>query len=90
MFDNWLNTLVMLRGTDLLRVKGIVFLEDIETPFVFHGVQNIFDPPLPVKNWPHDDTRSRIVVIARDLSQFELQRSFDMLRGASPSREQDQ
>ena len=89
-FDNWLNTLVMLRGTDLLRVKGIVFLEDIETPFVFHGVQNIFDPPLPVKNWPHDDTRSRIVVIARDLSQFELQRSFDMLRGSGPSREQDQ
>ncbi len=79
-FDNWLNTLVALRGPDLLRVKGIVFLEGIEAPFVFHGVQNIFDPPVPVKDWNRDDRRSRVVVIARDLSRPELQRSLDMLR----------
>ncbi len=83
-FDNWLNTLIALRGPDILRVKGIVFLEDIEVPFVFHGVQNIFDPPMPMKNWSGDDRRSRIVVIARDLSRPELQRSLDMLRADQP------
>ncbi|WP_424943265.1 CobW family GTP-binding protein [Aliiroseovarius crassostreae] len=83
-FDNWLNTLVALRGPNLLRVKGVVFLEGIDAPFVFHGVQQIFDPPLPVKDWPHDDRQSRIVVIARDMTRPELQRSFDMLR-ATPS-----
>ncbi len=83
-FDNWLNTLVALRGSDILRVKGIVFLEDIEVPFVFHGVQHIFDPPVPMKNWTGDDRRSRIVVIARDLSRPELQRSLDMLRVHQP------
>ena len=80
-YDLWLDTLVALRGPDILRVKGIIFLEGIEAPFVFHGVQHIFDPPVQLERWPHRDRRSRIVVIARDLSHQELQRSFDMLRG---------
>ncbi|MEM1065795.1 MAG: GTP-binding protein [Pseudomonadota bacterium] len=79
-FDRWLNTLIGLRGPDILRVKGIVFLKGIEAPFVFHGVQHIFDAPIALPNWSGDDRRTRIVVIARDLSKPELQRSFDMLR----------
>ena len=79
-FDNWLNTLVARRGDNLLRVKGVVFLEGIDMPFVFHGVQNIFDPPIPVKTWPSDDTRSRIVLIARDIPRADLESSFDLLR----------
>ena len=80
-FDHWLNTLIALRGPDILRVKGIVFLKNIDAPFVFHGVQHIFDPPVQMLNWPGGDRRSRIVVIARDISRPELQRSLDMLRG---------
>lgn len=79
-FDIWLDTLIKLRGPNILRVKGIVFLEDIEMPFVFHGVQHIFDPPVPLRDWPGHDRSSRIVVIARDISRPELQRSLDMLR----------
>jgi G3E family GTPase len=79
-FDRWLDTLIAMRGPDILRVKGIVFLKDFEMPFVFHGVQQIFDPPRPIKDWPKGDTTSRIVVIARDISRPALQRSFDMLR----------
>jgi G3E family GTPase len=79
-FDIWLDRLIALRGLDILRVKGIVFLEGIETPFVFHGVQHIFDPPVPLRDWSGGDRRSRIVVIARDISRPELQRSLDMLR----------
>ena len=79
-FDIWLDTLIRLRGPDILRVKGIVFLDGIETPFVFHGVQHIFDPPVPLRDWPGGDRSSRIVVIARDISRPELSRSLDMLR----------
>ena len=79
-FDLWLDTLIKLRGPDILRVKGIVHLEDIETPFVFHGVQHLFDPPVPLRDWPGGDRQSRIVVIARDMTQPELARSLDMLR----------
>lgn len=79
-FDLWLDTLIALRGPDILRVKGIVFLEGLETPFVFHGVQHLFDPPVPMRDWPGGDRRSRIVVIARDITRPELVRSLDMLR----------
>jgi len=79
-FDTWLDTLVALKGPDILRVKGIVFLEDMDEPFVFHGVQQIFEPPVKLKDWPKEDRRTRIVVIARNMSKPELQRSLDMLR----------
>lgn len=79
-FDLWLDTLVMLRGPDILRIKGIVHIEDIDVPFVFHGVQHLFDPPVPLKDWPGGDRTSRIVVIARDMTRPELTRSLDMLR----------
>jgi G3E family GTPase len=79
-FDNWLDTLVAIKGSYLLRIKGLVFLENIDAPFVFHGVQQIFDPPVKIKNWPKKDRQSRIVVIARNLTQFQLQKSLEMLR----------
>ncbi|QIK39745.1 CobW family GTP-binding protein [Pontivivens nitratireducens] len=83
-FDLWLDTLIVLRGPDILRVKGIVFIEGIEAPFVFHGVQHVFDPPVPMRDWPGGDRRSRIVVIARDMTRPELVRSLDMLRARIP------
>ncbi|MEM7241689.1 MAG: GTP-binding protein [Pseudomonadota bacterium] len=79
-FDSWLDTLIRLRGKDVLRVKAIIFLEGIEHPFAVHGVQHIFNPPFPLENWTKGDTTSRIVVIARNMTEAELQRSFDMLR----------
>lgn len=44
-FDLWLDTLVMLRGPDILRIKGIVHIEDIDVTIVFHSVQKLFDLP---------------------------------------------
>ena len=79
-FDRWLDTLIMLRGPDILRVKGIVHLIGIETPFVFHGVQHLFDPPVPLNDWQSKNHQSRIVVIARDMTNAELVYSLDMLR----------
>ncbi|QPM92481.1 CobW family GTP-binding protein [Pseudooceanicola algae] len=87
-FDLWLDTLIALRGPDLLRVKGVVHIEGVPDPFVFHGVQHVFDMPVPIKDWPVDDHQSRIVVIARDLSRPELQRSLDMLRARQPQSNQ--
>ena len=85
-FDYWLDTLIALRGPDILRLKGIAFIEDIDDPFVFHGVQHLFDPPVRLEDWSGDDRRSRIVIIARDMTRPELQRSLDMLRAGLPDR----
>ena len=79
-FDEWLNDLVARRGNNILRAKGIVFLDDVRLPFVFHGVQQIFDPPLPLHSWSGGERRSRIVLIARDIGQRRLERSLETLR----------
>ena len=79
-FDLWLDTLIRLRGPDILRVKGIVHLIGIEMPFVFHGVQHLFDPPVPLHDWQGKIRQSRIVVIGRDITRSELVYSFELLR----------
>lgn len=78
-FDFWLDTLIALRGPNILRLKGIVHIEDVPQPFVFHGVQHIFEPPVPLQNWPEGDQTSRIVVIARDIPQSDLIDSLSLL-----------
>ncbi len=78
-FDFWLDTLIALRGPDILRLKGIVHVEDIPQPFVFHGVQHIFEPPVPLKDWPEGDHTSRVVLIARDFSKEDLRDSLQTL-----------
>jgi len=80
LFDKWFDTLIALKGRNILRVKGILFLDGIDTPFAFHGVQHIFDPPVPLRNWTGDDRRTRIVLIGRNLDRSEIQYSLDLLR----------
>ena len=72
--------LIAIKGPDLLRIKGIVHVEGMVWPFVFHGVQHIFDAPVPLKSWSGQDAISRVVVIARNMSQDDLDASLNMLR----------
>ncbi len=78
-FDFWLDTLIALKGPDILRIKGIVHVEGMDWPFVFHGVQHIFDAPVPLETWDSADTTSRIVVIARDMTVEEIEASLATL-----------
>jgi G3E family GTPase len=67
-FLAWLDLVARMRGDDLLRVKGLVHLDDSpDQPLVIHGVQHIFHPPEWLPAWPSDDRRTRIVFITRDM-----------------------
>jgi len=46
---------------------------------VFHGVQHIFDAPVPLKSWTGPDKTTRVVVIARNTDKEELKESLKML-----------
>jgi G3E family GTPase len=70
--DRWLEALLLLKGPDILRVKGIVNVEGLSGPFVIHGVQHIFHPPVMMKKWPSADRRTRIVFITRDVDEAML------------------
>lgn len=67
------------RGGDILRFKGLVHLKDVTHPFVVHGVQHIFHPPVPLADWQGGDRRTKLVLIVRDLTDPELQDMFDAL-----------
>ncbi|PLW77163.1 CobW family GTP-binding protein [Cohaesibacter celericrescens] len=82
-FESWLEKLVLACGPDLLRLKAIVHVEGVPKPFVIHGVQHIFHPPMPLMDWPENDRQSRIVVIGRDISNDFLKESFGILDLAS-------
>ena len=43
--DAWLEALLRWRGEDLLRVKGIIHVAELDAPMIIHGVQHIFHPP---------------------------------------------
>jgi G3E family GTPase len=60
--------LTSAHGTKLLRLKGLIKLsDDPERPLVVHGVQHVFHDDQRLPNWPDTDSRTRIVVITRDL-----------------------
>ncbi|NIF77581.1 GTP-binding protein [Paraburkholderia sp. Cy-641] len=79
-FAHWLDTVIALRGTDLLRVKGIVHLaEHPKQPMVIHGVQHLFQPPQLLPAWPGADRRTRIVFITRGIDAQALNESLSVL-----------
>ena len=79
-FEHWLETLINLRGRDILRMKGIIYVEGRAAPFALHGVQHIFHPMTELARFPAGETVSRIVVIARDIPQAQLEASLEVLK----------
>lgn len=76
--DLWLEALLLLRGADFLRVKGVINVVDLDGPVVIHGVQHIFHPAVMLPKWPSHDRRSRIVFITRDIDQAVLRDTLRM------------
>ncbi len=75
LLDRWLEALLLLRGPDILRVKGIINVAETERPMVIHGVQHRFEAPILLPAWPSADRRTRLVFITRDLDAATLRAS---------------
>ena len=85
--DLWLEALLLLRGADFLRIKGIINVVDFDGPVVIHGVQHIFHPAVMLKEWPSEDRRSRIVFITRDMDESALRDTLKMLETSKARQE---
>ena len=66
-FNSWIEMLITLYGAGLLRIKGILNVQQFDRPLVIHGVQHVFHPPVQLEAWPDDDRTSKLVFITRDL-----------------------
>jgi G3E family GTPase len=75
-FSQCLEVLTALRGPDLLRVKGLVNVEDRRGPLVIQGVQHLFHPPIELAEWPSDDRATRLVFITRGIDRATVENLF--------------
>ncbi len=66
-FSQTMEVLSTLRGSDMLRVKGLINVTDHKGPMVIQGVQHLFHPPVELNEWPSDDHSTRIVFITRNI-----------------------
>jgi G3E family GTPase len=73
-FNLFVELLQSYHGANLLRVKGIVKLEEQpEKPVVIHGVQHVWHPPVELDAWPDGDARTRLVFITKDIPKLEIE-----------------
>lgn len=81
----WLDTIMLFKGADVLRIKGMVNVENYPGPMVLHAAQHIFHTPLMLNAWPSADRRTRIVFIGRDLDERALNATFNIVADGASS-----
>ena len=71
-FARSMETLIALRGPDLLRVKGFLNVAGCRGPVVVQVVQHLAHPPVELAAWPDRDRTSRLVFITRNISEGQV------------------
>src|SRR5439155_4418942 len=79
-FSRAMETLIALRGADLLRVKGFLDVEGCRGPVLVQVVQHLAHPPVELAAWPEGERRSRLVFITRNIPEQEVRALFDAVR----------
>ncbi len=72
----WLESVLSLRGADVLRLKGLVRLVGDDRLVVLQGVHHVLHPPVFLAQRADDGRGTRIVLITRGLSAAGLRASF--------------
>jgi len=75
-FARAMETLIALRGADLLRVKGILNVAGCRGPVVVQYVQHLAHPPVELASWPDASRASRIVFITRTIAERQVRDLF--------------
>ena len=79
-FAHAMDTLMQLRGADLLRVKGFLDVEGCRGPVVVQFVQHLAHPPVELETWPDGNRQSRVVFITRNISEKQVRDLFAAVR----------
>jgi G3E family GTPase len=72
-----MDTLMAMRGSDLLRVKGFLAVDGCTGPVVVQFVQHLAHPPVEFQSWPDDNKKSRVVFITRGVSENQVRGLFE-------------
>jgi len=79
-FARAMETLIALRGPDLLRVKGFLNVEGCGGPVLVQVVQHLAHPPVELTAWPDTDRSSRLVFITRNIPEPQVRALFAAMR----------
>jgi len=75
LLNAWLGRLLVERGVDIFRSKGILSMAGEERKYVFQGVHMLFDGDFGAP-WGSDKRLNRLVFIGRNLDRAELNADF--------------
>jgi G3E family GTPase len=84
-FERTIETLIALRGPDLLRVKGLLNVKGCRGPVVVQIVQHLAHPPVELAAWPDADHSSRVVFITRHVPEPQVRKLFAAVRALATS-----
>ena len=84
-FARAMETLIALRGPDLLRVKGFLNVAGCRGPVVVHVVQHLAHPPVELAAWPDENRASRLVFITRGIAERHVRDLFTSVRALAGS-----
>src|SRR5499433_3604878 len=79
-FARAMETLIALRGGDLLRVKGLLNVAGCRGPVMVHAVQHLAHPPVELAAWPDRNRTSRLVFITRGIPERQVRDLFASVR----------
>ena len=79
-FARSMDTLMQLRGPDLLRVKGFLDVEGCKEPLLVQFVQHLAHPPVELEAWPDANRQSRVVFITRNISEHQVRTLVQAIR----------
>jgi len=67
----WLDALAEHCGSRLLRLKGLVAIDEVpDAPAIIHAVQHVVSPPDWLPAWPSAERRTRIVIIGESIPRY--------------------
>ena len=76
-FNEFLQELALEFGANLLRVKGILHVDDApDMPAVIQGVQHVFFPVAWLDHWPDEERTSRLVFITHGVAPDVIRSRF--------------
>jgi len=74
------------QGPDLLRVKGLIAIDEYpDKPVVVHMVQHMVQAPARLDAWPSEDRRTRLVFITRNIPPQPLAGFFERWTSVDPA-----
>ncbi|HVY57919.1 MAG TPA: GTP-binding protein, partial [Xanthobacteraceae bacterium] len=79
-FERTMQTLLAMRGPDLLRIKGLLNVAGARGPVAVQFVQHLAHPPVELDRWPDADRSSRLVFITRGVSERQVADLFAAIR----------